>query len=178
MPQPVIPAVGQTMPEVDLVDARDRHSTLAAVSDGRRAIVYFMRTSTCPVCLAHAAAIQRLFDAGDVADAAFVLVAPGGREEAVVAEARVRSAHGTRAEVWASGSDHGNVGLGRFLGLQHSGTFVIDERGQLLAVRARALPIRNFSRDEVVSALAAATDASGGAESDASGGAESRELRS
>jgi hypothetical protein len=72
--------------------------------------------------------------------------------------------------VWASGKEHGNVGLGRFLGLQHSGTFVIDERGVLLSVRARALPIRNFSRDEVVSALAAATDASGGAES--------RELRS
>jgi hypothetical protein len=170
MPQPVIPIVGDTMPDIALVDARGRRSSLAAVSDGRRAIVYFMRTSTCPVCLAHAGAIQRLFDAGEVADAAFVLLAPGGRDEAVVTEGRVRAARGTRAEVWASGSDHGNVGLSRFLGLQHSGTFVTDERGALLAVRARALPIRNFSREEVVSALAAVTDASDGAES--------RELRS
>ena len=165
MPQPVIPVVGEKMPDLTLVDAGGRPSSLAAAAGGRRAIVYFMRTSTCPVCLAHAAAIQRLFDAGEVADAAFVLVPPGGSDEAVVTQRRVRAARGTRAEVWASGSDHGNVGLGRFLGLQHSGTFVIDERGVLLAVRARALPIRNFSRDEVVSALAAATDASGGAES-------------
>lgn len=159
MPQPVIPVVGDTMPDIALIDARGRSATLAHVSDGRRAIVHFMRSSTCPVCLAHAAAVQRMFDAGEIADVAFVLVPPGGPDEAVVTERRVRAAGGMRAEVWASGSDHGNVGLGRFLGLQHSGTFVVDERGVLLAVRTSVLPTGNFSRDEVVSALAVATDA-------------------
>jgi peroxiredoxin len=154
-----MPAVGGTMPDIALVDAGGRRSTLAAVSDRRRAIVHFMRSSTCPVCLAHAASIQRLFDAGEVADAAFILVPPGGPDEAAVTERRVRQARGTRAEVWASGLDHASAGLGRFLGLQHSGTFVIDARGVLLAARARALPVGNFSRDEVVSALAVSTDA-------------------
>jgi peroxiredoxin len=169
MPQPVIPAVGDTMPDVALVDAGGRRSTLATVNGGRRAIVYFMRSSTCPVCLAHAATIQRLFDAREVVDAAFVLVSPGGPDAAAVTERRAR-ARGIHADVWASGGEHERVGLGRFLGLQHSGTFVVDERGVLLAVRTSALPTGNFSRNEVVSALATATDAAGDAQS--------RELRS
>jgi hypothetical protein len=170
MPQPAVPVVGDTMPDIALIDGRGRRSTLTAVTDGRRAIVHVMRSSTCPVCLAHAATIQRLFDAGEVGDVAFVLVPPGGPDEAVVTEGRVRMARGTRAEVWASGTDHESLGLGRYLGLQHSGTFVLDERGVLLAVRTSALPTGNFSRDEVVAALAVATDAPGEAGS--------RELRS
>ncbi|WP_022894094.1 redoxin domain-containing protein [Agromyces subbeticus] len=160
MPQPIVPAVGSALPDIALVDARGLRSTLAVVRDGRRAIVYFMRSSTCPVCLAHAGAIERLFDAGEVADAAFVLILPGGARQAVVTERSVRRARGTRAEVWASGAGHDDIGLGRFLGLQHSGTFVVDEEGVLLAVRARALPTGNFSRNEVVTALTRATDAS------------------
>lgn len=170
MPQPIVPAVGSALPDIALVDAHGRRSTFAAVRDGRRAIVYFMRSSTCPVCLAHAGAIQRLFDTGAVADAAFVLILPGDAERAVVTERRVRRANGTHAEVWASGAGHDDVGLGRFLGLQHSGTFVVDEGGLLLAVRARVLPTGNFSRNEVVAALTRATDASAEPQS--------RELRS
>lgn len=160
MPQPSVPVVGAAVPDFPLVDARGRASTLAAARNGRRAIVYFMRSNTCPVCLAHAAAIQRMLDAGEVADAAFLLILPGEAHEAIVTERRVRASGGSSAEVWASGNGHGEVGLGRFLGLQHSGTLVVDERGVLLAIRVRALPTGNFSRNEVVAALTRATDAS------------------
>ena len=161
---PGVPAVGDPMPDLSLVDAEGRMSTFDAVRDGRPAIVHFMRSSTCPVCLAHAATIQRLLDAGQVRDSAFLLVPPGGAEEAAVTVGRVRAARGTRAEVWASGTEHGSVGLGRFLGLQHSGTFVVDASGALLAVRTSVLPTASFSRDELIAALPVATDAAGPAE--------------
>lgn len=174
MPQSIVPVVGDPMPDIALVDAGGRSSTLEDVRDGRRAIVHFMRTSTCPVCLAHAATVQRLFDAGEIADAAFVLVPPGGPDEAATTAGRM-AARGIRAEVWASGTDHGSVGLGQFLGLQHSGTFVIDEGGLLLAVRTSTLPTGSFSRDEVVAALPAPQHA---ADEVAPSETEPREVRS
>jgi hypothetical protein len=61
-----------------------------------------------------------------------------------------------RAEVYASGTEHGSIGLGRFLGLQHSGTFILAADGRILAVRTSVLPTGAFSRDEAISALSPA----------------------
>ena len=159
MPHPAVPAVGDPMPDLVLIGPDGRRATLSEVAAGRRAIVLFMRTSTCPICLAHAAEIERLIDAGTITDAAFVLVPPGGAVEAATAEtrARVRSGAAMRAEVRASGTEHGSVGLGRFLGLQHSGTFILAADGRILAVRTSVLPTGAFSRDEAIAALSPAT---------------------
>jgi peroxiredoxin len=111
------------------------------------AVVFFMRTSTCPVCHAHVRELQRMSDAGLLRGARGIVVTPGGPAEAAAVARR------TTLSVFASGDRHRDVGLGRFLTMQHSGTFVVDATGHVLARRTSALPTASFSRREILSAL-------------------------
>lgn len=152
MPEAVsVPAAGATLPDLPLIAPDGAASTLHAARDGRRALVLFMRSSTCPVCHAHVREIVRLAEEGDLRGAAFLLVTPGEADEARTVRERVRS---DIAEVWASGRHHADVGLGTFLTLQHSGSFVLDADGTVRYSRASALPTGSFSRVEALEALA------------------------
>ena len=127
MPE-AVPAVGEPLPDIPLTAADGGTSTLHGARAGRRALVLFMRSSTCPVCHAHAREIVRLADAGALRGAAFLLIAPGDSGEARTVEERLGS---TVAETWSSGDHHDDIGLGTFLRLQHSGSFVLDADGRV-----------------------------------------------
>jgi hypothetical protein len=45
------------------------------------------------------------------------------------------------------------VGLGSFLRIQHSGTFVLAEDGTVVSSRTGTNPMTSFSRSEVLAAL-------------------------
>ncbi|WP_448810813.1 hypothetical protein [Agromyces bauzanensis] len=156
MPQsaktPAIPAIGSPMPDISLVDPSGAQSTLHKVRGASVAIVQFMRSSTCPVCLAHARTITRMLDSSEFGDARHLLIAPGAADAAALAARRLGD---SPASVWGSGADHAAVGLGRFLTIQHSGTFVLDDDGTVLLARAATLPTASFSRSETLAALAA-----------------------
>lgn len=149
-----VPALGAQLPDIPLTAADGRTSTLHGARADRHALVLFMRSSTCPVCHAHAREIIRLADAGELRGAAFLLIAPGDSGEARTVEDRLGS---TMAEVWSSGDHHSDIGLGTFLRLQHSGSFVVDTDGRVLYARTSVLPTGSFARDEALAALAAAT---------------------
>lgn len=144
------PAVGTTMPDIDLEAPDAVATTLHALALGERAVVIFMRASTCPVCHAHVAEAVRMLRAGQLGGARLIVVTPGGADDIATVVARVP---GNDVIVVGSGSAHAEVGLGRFLGLQHSGTFVLDERGAVLAARTAALPTGAFKAEEVLAAL-------------------------
>ena len=112
------------------------------------AVIFFMRSSTCPVCLAHVRALQKMSDAGQLHGARGIVVTPGGVDEATAVARR------TTLSVFGSGDHHRNIGLGRFLTLQHSGTFVVDGAGRVLTRRTSALPTASFSKREITEALA------------------------
>ncbi|MCP2635347.1 redoxin domain-containing protein [Microbacterium sp. HD4P20] len=150
---------GLAFPALDLVSASGAESSLAAQIGGRIAVVHVMRSSSCPVCLAHAAALQRLLDSGALGDTVAVLIAPGGVEEAKDAAARA-ARRSPSAEVFASESAHAVLGLGTVALLQQSATIVVDSAGVVRSVRASTLPMGSFSADEVRTAVAdAARDA-------------------
>ncbi|KQZ09542.1 hypothetical protein ASD23_15110 [Agromyces sp. Root1464] len=142
-----LPALGDTLPNIPLVDAAGGTSRLMDGIGDHGAVVFFMRTSTCTVCRAHVRELQRMSDAGLLRGASAIVITPGGAVEAAVVARR------TTLRVFASGERHRDVGLGRFLALQHSGTFVVDASGRVLAQRASALPTSSFSRREILSAL-------------------------
>jgi peroxiredoxin len=145
-----VPDLGAIMPDLHLVDPGGRRSTLHATRAAAPAVVYFMRSSTCPVCRGHARALARLADDGRLNGATVVIVAPGDAAEARVAADRIGPA---TVSVWATGSGHADAGLGKFLALQHSGTFVLDRDGTVRYRRTSAIPTGSFDADEVVSAL-------------------------
>jgi peroxiredoxin len=152
MPETIsVPRRGSTLPDIPLTAPDGSSSTLDAVRAGRPALVLFMRSSTCPVCHAHARDIVRLGRAGGLRGAAFILIAPGDGDDARVARDRQGS---DLAEVWASGDHHADIGLGRFLALQHSGSFVLDADGTILHGQTSTLPMGAFTRADAIAALA------------------------
>lgn len=145
----VVPAVGETLPDIAVVDSAGATSTLGERTRGDGgAVVFFMRASNCPVCRAHVRVLQAMVESGELGEARAVVVTPGGAAEAAAVS------RSTTLDVVGSGDGHRDVGLGRFLTLQHSGTFVLDASGRVLARRTSALPTASFSRKEIREALA------------------------
>lgn len=137
------PAVGTTMPDIHLIAADGKESRLAQQLGDGGAVVFFMRAASCPICLAHAATAVRMAAAGELGDAALVVITPGDAADAAAVTKRLRS------PAWASGTAHANAGLGSTLLIQHSGTFVLDAAGTVLHAQTSVLPTGNFSAEAV-----------------------------
>lgn len=159
---PTLVRTGAPMPDLTLVDATGARTSLHGLRGEQSVVVYFMRTSTCPVCHQHVRALATLAAAGELGSARVVAVTPGGAAEAQAVARRVPGSGspgtGTGAGtssvgVWASEDAHAAVGLGRSVGLQHSGTFLVSGAGQVAYARTSALPVQAFSRRELLAAL-------------------------
>jgi len=150
-----VPAVGTTMPDVDLVGPDGATTTLHRARSGGPAVVYFLRAAGCPVCVRHARSLVELAGQGRLADGVRVLlVAPGGPAEAAELARRVGAVGGgADVGVWASGEGHASAGLGSFLSLQHSGTFAVGADGDVRYRRTATLPPQSFSRGELLEVL-------------------------
>jgi hypothetical protein len=93
--------------------------------DAKGLVLFFMRAGNCAVCLRHVRKLAGLDLAGR--GVAAVVVVPGGPEQA----ARARRAAGGLPVVSSAGAAaHRSAGLDRTLLMQHSGTLLIDARGE------------------------------------------------
>ncbi|MBP2337285.1 peroxiredoxin [Saccharothrix coeruleofusca] len=146
-----VPDVGTLMPDFSLINPSGVRTNLHAVRAKATTVVYFLRASTCPACLKHARALAELAEADELGGAEVVLVAPGDVDEARRLADRVAS---SAVSAWASGTAHGTVGMGSFLAVQHSGTFLVSDDGTIRYRRTATLPTRSFDRDELLGALA------------------------
>jgi peroxiredoxin len=138
------------MPELSLTDRAGVRSTLTAARGAGPAVVFFLRSASCPVCVRHARALVAMAERGELADHAVMLVVPGGAAEAGQLQRRLTSG---RITAWASGEGHAAAGLGTFLSLQHSGTFVLSAAGAVVYRRTSLLPTGSFSAGELLKAL-------------------------
>lgn len=145
-----VPGVGTPMPDIALVGPHGETVNLAQIRDGGRAVVYFLRTAGCPVCVAHARRLERLSTEGRLGDVRVLLVAPGDAAEAAALARRVG---GSVSETWASGTAHRAAGLGSFLTIRHSGTFVVDADGSIAYTRTAMIPTNGFNEKELLHAL-------------------------
>jgi hypothetical protein len=80
-----------------------------------------------------------------------ILIAPGGADEARQVAAKVPS---SAVSAWASGAGHADAGMGTFLSIQHSGTFLIAADGTVSYRRTTAIPLRSLDRRELLEAIA------------------------
>lgn len=144
-----IPDTGTPMPELPLIGPTGERTSLHAVRDNRAAVVFFLRASSCPACIAHARVLVQLSESGQLGGAAVILIAPGTAEDARELAQRVPS---TAASKWASGTAHGSAGMGRFLFIQHSGTFLVEPNGNVHYRRTAVLPPLSLDRGELLAA--------------------------
>lgn len=145
-----LPVAGSTMPDIALTGADGLADRLTDVVAGSRSVVFFMRASSCAVCIAHAVNLAKMVKEGVLDGVKVVVITPGGVKDAAVVAARVPS---DAVKIYASGTEHAAAGLGTFLMIQHSGTFVLAADGTVLSVRTATIPTGSFSRDEVIAAL-------------------------
>jgi len=145
-----VPGVGTPLTDIPLLNAAGATSRLSDEIAGAPAVVFFMRAADCAVCAGHARALARMAEAGELRGARAIVIAPGDASEAQRASDRIGSPALT---VRASGDHHADLGLDRFLMLQHSGTFVTDPRGTILSATTSALPTASFSAAKVRAAL-------------------------
>jgi len=145
-----VPDVGTPMPDLSLVGPTDVRQNLHAVRAGTTTIVYFLRASTCPACLKHARTLTELVEADQLGGAGVVLIAPGDVDEARQLADRIPSAS---VSAWASGTAHGAAGMGTFLSVQHSGTFLVAADDTIRYRRTAALPPLSFDRGELLAEL-------------------------
>jgi peroxiredoxin len=146
-----VPDVGTSMPDLSLVGPAGERSSLHGARSNTAAIVYFLRASTCPACVAHARLLVQLAESGKLGGAGVILIAPGDADEARRLADRVTS---PAVSKWASGTAHGSAGMGSFLFIQHSGTFLVGADGNILYRRTAVLPPLSLNRGELLEALA------------------------
>jgi peroxiredoxin len=145
-----VPDIGAVMPDLAVVDGSGHPATLSAVQGERAAVVFFLRAAGCPICVRHARSLAAMGEAGQLGDRSVILVAPGGPGESRELAERVPS---RRVSTWASGEAHAAAGLGSFLTVQHSGTFLLSAAGAVDYRRTSLLPVGSFSAKELLEAV-------------------------
>ncbi|MDQ7803030.1 peroxiredoxin family protein [Amycolatopsis sp. A133] len=145
---------GSPAPELVLEDT-DGQTVRLADHRGRHAVLlYFMRSTTCPVCRRHVRALAE--DAALPAAGVRVLIAvPEDRATA----AAWRAKHRIPFPVLTGrrGSPHELVGLSRtvFGALQRSGSILVDVHGVVRHAHGAALPTGSYDSGGIAAAVAA-----------------------
>ena len=139
-------STGDRLPSLELFHASGEPAPFATLAGPNSAVLYFMRTSTCPVCHSHLRTITR----SPVLAQRVVVVVPGAPADA----AQVLRRHPLlTGRVVSSETAHASVGLFVRGGLQQSGTFVVDAAGSVTSARLSTLPVGAFSESEALAAL-------------------------
>jgi peroxiredoxin len=149
--------MSDVLPDLKLTDRHGRPVALSDLLASGPAVLYFVRTASCPACLSHARRLVAARSAGRV-QPQVVLVTPGGAKEAGDVERKVAArAAGKLPEgvlVVADGDAHRVAGLPKTLMFQHSGTMVVDPQRTIRYARTATLPTRSYDEGDLLAALA------------------------
>jgi len=145
---------GTPAPPLVLEDTEGRIVRLAEYQGRHAVLLYFMRSTTCPVCRRHVRAL-----AGDAAlEAAGVRVLIAVPEDRATAAAW-RAKHDIPFPVLTGrrGTPHEAAGLSRtgFGALQRSGSVLVDVQGVVRHSHGAALPTGSYDRAGIAAAVAA-----------------------
>ncbi|WP_027343118.1 peroxiredoxin family protein [Hamadaea tsunoensis] len=146
--------VTTTMPDLELVDSDGAAVRLHDYLDGRHVLLYFMRATTCPICVRHVRDLSRHIGEYAALGARIVVVVPEGPATARAWAARQKLPF--PVVTGAQGSPHEEVGLLRtvFGAVQQSGTVLVDPNGVVRHVKAATLPTAGYDRAAVLRTLA------------------------
>jgi peroxiredoxin len=141
---------GSAAPALALQDTDGNTVDLAAYR-GRAVLLYFLRSTTCPICNRHVRLLAEHRDG--LAGAVVFAVVPEDRATALKAKARIPFPILTGA----AGSPHESIGLTRrlFGSMQQSGTVLIDADGIVRHVQAATVPTASLDWPRLKSDLAA-----------------------
>ncbi|MEV5828806.1 redoxin domain-containing protein [Spirillospora sp. NPDC052242] len=142
--------IGSAAPDVELEDTDGRAVHLPG---DRAVLVYFTRSTSCPVCNRHVRDLARRRDAFAASDVRILVAVPADREEA----AAWKDARGVPfpVVVGRQGTPHASIGLTRkvFGSMQQSGWVLIDSGGIVRHARAATMPTGGYDAKAVTAAV-------------------------
>ncbi|KOX28188.1 peroxiredoxin [Saccharothrix sp. NRRL B-16348] len=145
---------GSPAPQMVLEDTTGQTVRLSDYQGQHAVLVFFVRSTSCPVCAAH---VRDLVDRADelAADDVLVLIAvPEDRETAAAWKAKRRIPFPVltgRRE-----SPHEMVGLGKkvFGSLQQSGSVLVDRQGIVRHAHGATMPTGSYDKKGIAAAIA------------------------
>lgn len=142
--------IGSTVPDTLLTDSEGAAVRLGDYQDRSAVLVYFLRTTTCPVCNHHVRDLVDRAPTWATAGVEVLLAVPEDR----AAAAKWRARRGVPFRVLTGGA-HEAVGLGRgMLGtMQQSGTLLVDAGGVVRYARGAAMPTGGYDGKDVAAAV-------------------------
>ena len=149
MPDPAL-TPGAALANATVTTSDGAVVTVREVLDGKPAVIHFMRTATCSVCIAHGKVLSALSAAGQLGEAKVVFLTAGVAADA----AQVERVLPSPVVVAAVGADHSVFGLKRSGQFQQSGTIVVDADLTVRQVTLAALPNKSFDRAATLAAVA------------------------
>jgi peroxiredoxin len=145
--------VGTSVPVLTLEDSDGRPVRLSDFRGASPVLMYFMRTTTCPVCNGHVRDLVARSDEFDARGVVVLIVVPEGRTEAAAWKADNQVPY--TVVTGETGTPHESVGLNKkvFGALQQSGSVLVDVDGVVRHAHAATLPPRAYDRKGLAAAL-------------------------
>ncbi|GAB0101531.1 peroxiredoxin family protein [Nocardia sp. JMUB6875] len=137
-------------PDLNLVDTSGRPWRLSDNRAARATLLYFMRSTSCPICNRHVRDLVAQHTDFDAANIQVVVVVPEDPDTASTWKAK-------RAIPFPvlTGSAHESVGLTRkfFGSMQQSGTILVDSTGTIRHAHSATIPINSYDKKGITAAI-------------------------
>jgi peroxiredoxin len=137
---------GLTVPDIALEDAAGNPVHLKDFRGHVNVLLYFMRSTSCPVCNNHVKDLVARSDEFAAANVRVVIAVPEGRREA--AEWQVKRGLPFLVVTGRRGTPHEAIGLTKkvFGSMQQSGSVLIDREGVARHAHSATMPISSYDK--------------------------------
>ena len=147
--EPIDTYVGAGAPDFTLATPKGPAS-LGTYRDRQNVVLYFMRTFDCPVCLGHVMRLGRTYDQIQSQNTVVLVIGPGDLHEAEQLQRKLPFQVLADPDRVVSQA----YGLGKALGIQQSGTFLIDTSGTLRYANRATVPLGALKEPALLAAIA------------------------
>ncbi|GAA3091396.1 peroxiredoxin family protein [Streptosporangium carneum] len=144
---------GSPAPDMTLEDTEGQAVRLSDYRGGRAVLVYFMRSTSCPVCNRHVQDLVRRRDELAADDVQVLVAVPEDRREAAAWKARRQIPFPVL--LGRRGTPHEMFGLTRkvFGSLQQSGSVLIDSQGIVRHAHGATMPTSGYDMKGIIAAV-------------------------
>jgi peroxiredoxin len=150
-PESIDTNVGASAPDFTLTMPQGTTS-LSAYRGRQNVVLYFMRTFDCPVCLGHVMRLARTYEQIQAQHTIVLVLGPGDAHEAEQLQRKVPFKVLADLDRVA----YEAYDLGKKLGIQQSGTFLIDSDGILRYANRATVPLGALKEPALLAAIAQA----------------------
>ncbi|WP_431970762.1 peroxiredoxin family protein [Nocardia sp. bgisy134] len=144
---------GSPAPELELEDTAGQAWRLSDYRGAHSALLYFMRSTSCPMCNRHVRDLIAHRNEFDAADVRVLVMVPEGRDAGLAWQ--TDNGIPFPVLVGPAGTPHEAVGLTRkvFGSMQQSGTLLVDPDGIIRHAHGATLPTSSYDKKGILAAV-------------------------